>query len=250
MIELLNYGDHVRRQGKLVRPQTGGTISVDFAAGAVDAVRAPWGDVFTAYFSTGIPDIEDYVAAPPALQRQVAIGRVIGPWTKMDSDPQSPAHGGAPKAERRGAGADQNARLGRGRRRTEASGGIEAGYSQEVFCMDPARSLTRLRLARRTSANGPLLARPAMDLRSERRLCDKVHVESVVQRGIAIGDEESRDAVRAPQTVSFTLRVCASGVQTDEHPSGNAGRIIPGRAAEEPPKGPFRPLSETAHPES
>jgi short subunit dehydrogenase-like uncharacterized protein len=82
-IELLNYGDRVRRNGKLVRPQTGGgTISVDFGAGPVNAVRVPWGDVFTAYFSTGIPDIEDYVAAPPALQRQLAIGRMIAPWTK------------------------------------------------------------------------------------------------------------------------------------------------------------------------
>ena len=82
-IELLNYGDRVRRKGKLVRPQTGGgTISVDFGAGPVNAVRVPWGDVFTAYFSTGIPDIEDYVAAPPALQRQLAIGRMIAPWTK------------------------------------------------------------------------------------------------------------------------------------------------------------------------
>ena len=82
-IELLNYGDRVRRNGKLVRPQTGGgTISIDFGAGPVNAVRVPWGDVFTAYFSTGIPDIEDYVAAPPALQRQLAIGKMIAPWTK------------------------------------------------------------------------------------------------------------------------------------------------------------------------
>jgi short subunit dehydrogenase-like uncharacterized protein len=59
-IELLNYGDRVRRNGKLVRPQTaGGTISVDFGAGPVNAVRVLCGDVFTAYFSTGIPEIED-----------------------------------------------------------------------------------------------------------------------------------------------------------------------------------------------
>src|SRR5271166_5407072 len=82
-IELLNYGDRVRRNGKLVRPEAAGkTISVDFGAGPVNAVRVPWGDVFTAYFSTGIPDIEDYVAAPPALQRQLAISKMIAPWTK------------------------------------------------------------------------------------------------------------------------------------------------------------------------
>jgi len=43
-IELLNYGDRVRRNGKLVRPQTGGgTISVDFGAGPVNADRVPLG---------------------------------------------------------------------------------------------------------------------------------------------------------------------------------------------------------------
>jgi short subunit dehydrogenase-like uncharacterized protein len=79
-IKLLNYGDRVRRNGKLVRPQTGGgTILVDFGTGTIDAVRVPWGDVFTAYYSTGIPNIEDYVAAPASLLRRMAFGRAIAP---------------------------------------------------------------------------------------------------------------------------------------------------------------------------
>ena len=76
-------------------------------------LRVPWGDVFTAYFSTGIPDIEDYVATPPALaQRQLAIGRIIAPWTKWAPIRNLLVMAVRPRAERRAAGADQNARLG------------------------------------------------------------------------------------------------------------------------------------------
>jgi short subunit dehydrogenase-like uncharacterized protein len=79
-IETLQYGGRVRRDGKLVRPQqSGATISVDFGAGPMIAELVPWGDVFTAYFSTGIPNIEVYLAAPPSLRRQMAFGRTIAP---------------------------------------------------------------------------------------------------------------------------------------------------------------------------
>src|SRR5208283_3402037 len=50
-IELLQYGDCVRRDGRLKRPRAAGkTISVDFGEGPVAAQVAPWGDVFTAYY--------------------------------------------------------------------------------------------------------------------------------------------------------------------------------------------------------
>ncbi len=81
-IELLEYGDRVRRNGRLVRPDRQAPISVDFGAGPVEAALIPWGDVFTAYFSTGIPNIEVYVAAPPALRRQLAFVRAIAPAIK------------------------------------------------------------------------------------------------------------------------------------------------------------------------
>ena len=81
-IDLLDYGDRVRRNGKLIRPRQSSTISVDFGEGPVDAALIPWGDVFTAYHSTGIPNIETYVAAAPAFRRAMAAGRLIAPWTK------------------------------------------------------------------------------------------------------------------------------------------------------------------------
>ncbi len=82
-IELLGYGDRIRRNGRLTGPErAGAAISVDFGAGPVQAVQVPWSDVFTAYLSTGIPNIEDYLAAPPALQRMLAFGRLIAPLAK------------------------------------------------------------------------------------------------------------------------------------------------------------------------
>lgn len=39
--------------------------------------------MFTAYYSTGIVNIEDYFAAPPALRLQLAIGRTIAPITRF-----------------------------------------------------------------------------------------------------------------------------------------------------------------------
>ena len=78
-IELLDYGDRVRRSGRLVRPDRQAPILVDFGAGPVEAASIPWGDVFTAFYSTGIPNIEVYIAAPPALRRQLAFARAIAP---------------------------------------------------------------------------------------------------------------------------------------------------------------------------
>ena len=78
-IELLDYGDRVRRNGKLVRPDRPSPISVDFGAGPVETAPIPWGDVFTAFYSTGIPNIEVYIGAPPALRRQLAFLRAIAP---------------------------------------------------------------------------------------------------------------------------------------------------------------------------
>jgi short subunit dehydrogenase-like uncharacterized protein len=64
-IELMVYGDRVRRNGRLEIPERAvKTRLVDFGKGPVLAARLTWGDVFTAYYSTGIPNIEDYTVFP------------------------------------------------------------------------------------------------------------------------------------------------------------------------------------------
>jgi short subunit dehydrogenase-like uncharacterized protein len=53
----------VRRDGKIVAVELGSqTRKIDFGAGERLAVGIPWGDVSTAYFTTGIPNIEVFTA--------------------------------------------------------------------------------------------------------------------------------------------------------------------------------------------
>lgn len=73
-------GGRVRRGGKLVRvPQAWKVRDIPFASGPRKAATIPWGDVYTAYVSTGIPDIEVYMALPPGAIRQMQRSRFLAP---------------------------------------------------------------------------------------------------------------------------------------------------------------------------
>jgi short subunit dehydrogenase-like uncharacterized protein len=66
----------VRRNGKIVRvPTAWKTRFVDFGDKPVPVTTMPWGDVATAYYSTGIPNIEVYMAIPLGLRRLLRYGR-------------------------------------------------------------------------------------------------------------------------------------------------------------------------------
>jgi short subunit dehydrogenase-like uncharacterized protein len=72
-IELIPYGNRVRRNGQLEAPeQAPKTRIIDFGQGPVEAVQMMWGDVFTAYYSTGIPNIEDYAVWSKELRQRLA----------------------------------------------------------------------------------------------------------------------------------------------------------------------------------
>ncbi|NJB85151.1 short subunit dehydrogenase-like uncharacterized protein [Lewinella marina] len=47
------------------------------------AVTIPWGDVFTAYFTTGIPNIKTFFAAPPAQIRMMERSNWLGPALRL-----------------------------------------------------------------------------------------------------------------------------------------------------------------------
>ena len=80
MIELLPFGDRVRRGGKLVvPPRAVKTRTIDFGQGPVEAMRMTWGDVFTAYYSTGVPDIEVYMVLPAAMRKQLGLLKTLRP---------------------------------------------------------------------------------------------------------------------------------------------------------------------------
>jgi short subunit dehydrogenase-like uncharacterized protein len=73
-------GGMIRQGGRLTRvPAAHRTRVIDFGDGKPrTAVTIPWGDVATAYYSTGIPDIEVYASVPPTLIRLMRASRYIG----------------------------------------------------------------------------------------------------------------------------------------------------------------------------
>jgi short subunit dehydrogenase-like uncharacterized protein len=81
MVEGLPHGGAIRKEGKLeVVPPAWKVMRVPFRRGARMAMTIPWGDVATAYRSTGIPNIEVYMAVPPALIRGAKLYR---PFRKL-----------------------------------------------------------------------------------------------------------------------------------------------------------------------
>ena len=77
MLENIDQGGAVRRDGKIVRvPAAHRRRAFDFGTGPRDAVTIPWGDVSTAFHSTGIPDIEVYLSAPSGT----LLAMRLAPW--------------------------------------------------------------------------------------------------------------------------------------------------------------------------
>ncbi len=69
MVEAQHQGGKIRRDGVLTPvPAAFKTRSIDFGQGKVEAVTIPWGDVSTAFYSTGIPNIEVYAAFPASTR--------------------------------------------------------------------------------------------------------------------------------------------------------------------------------------
>jgi short subunit dehydrogenase-like uncharacterized protein len=80
MVENLHRGGAVRRGGRIVPvPAAWKTRVIDFGAGPVPAITIPWGDVATAYHTTGIPNVEVYMAAPRTLRLAFKLARPLAP---------------------------------------------------------------------------------------------------------------------------------------------------------------------------
>lgn len=78
MVEGLGRGSTIRRDGTLTSIQTAEkVIEVDFGSVTMQAVCIPWGDIATAWRSTGIPNIEVYLGAPDKLIKQMKISRAL-----------------------------------------------------------------------------------------------------------------------------------------------------------------------------
>lgn len=81
VVENLGMPGAVRRNGRLVPVPPGWRMRrLDFGDGrARSAMTIPWGDVSTAFHSTGIPNIEVYTTMSPGLRRAVIATRLIAP---------------------------------------------------------------------------------------------------------------------------------------------------------------------------
>ncbi|MEJ7813132.1 MAG: saccharopine dehydrogenase NADP-binding domain-containing protein [Gemmatimonadaceae bacterium] len=79
-LQNIDGGGAVRREGRIVRvPPAWRVRAVDFGDGPARVTTMPWGDVSTAYHSTGIPNVEVYMAIPTSLRLAMRYGRVALP---------------------------------------------------------------------------------------------------------------------------------------------------------------------------
>jgi len=80
MVEGLPRGGLVRRGGKLVKVPAAHLVrQIPFGDKPRLTMSIPWGDVSTAYHSTGIPDITVYIATKPASIASAKASRWLGP---------------------------------------------------------------------------------------------------------------------------------------------------------------------------
>ncbi|MDB4907896.1 MAG: Saccharopine dehydrogenase [Gemmatimonadetes bacterium] len=80
MAEGMGRGGAVRRDGRIVPvPPAWKMRHIDFGTGVIAAVSIPWGDVSTAYYSTGIPNVTVYMATPTKLRWSMRATRYLGP---------------------------------------------------------------------------------------------------------------------------------------------------------------------------
>ncbi len=78
-IENMHRQGMIRKDGKLVQvPPVWKALMQDFGRGPVRVISVGWGDVSTAYHSTGIPNIETYLSFPQAMINLMYDMRTIG----------------------------------------------------------------------------------------------------------------------------------------------------------------------------
>jgi len=79
-IENMHRQGRIRKDGKIVQvPPAWQVLEQDFGRGPRKAVSIGWGDVSTAYYSTGVPNIETYFAVKTSAINILRLTRLIGP---------------------------------------------------------------------------------------------------------------------------------------------------------------------------
>jgi short subunit dehydrogenase-like uncharacterized protein len=69
---MLRNGGRIRKDGKIIEVKFGyRTRQIDLGEGARETTCIPWGDVSTAYHTTGIPNVETYLAGPTGIGKRM-----------------------------------------------------------------------------------------------------------------------------------------------------------------------------------
>jgi len=72
-------GGAIRKDGRITGvPAAWKTQEIDFGEVTKTGVTIPWGDVATAYYSTGIPNIEVFTVVPPSNLKMMKMSRYLG----------------------------------------------------------------------------------------------------------------------------------------------------------------------------
>lgn len=78
-VESLGLGGMIRKNGTLTHVAFGEKVmSIDFGAFKMNTLCIPWGDISTAWRSTGIPNIEVYMGATDSMIRNARISNYLG----------------------------------------------------------------------------------------------------------------------------------------------------------------------------
>lgn len=79
MAENLDKGGAIRKNGIITPvPNAYRTREIPFSHRTLHAMTIPWGDVSTAWYTTGIPNIEVYLAVPPSTSRNARWAKYFG----------------------------------------------------------------------------------------------------------------------------------------------------------------------------
>jgi short subunit dehydrogenase-like uncharacterized protein len=84
IIEGVGRGGAIRRDGKIVVvPHAYDVRTIPFSSGPRLAMTIPWGDVSTAFHTTGIPNIRVYQATPPRVVKRLRLARPFLPLLNL-----------------------------------------------------------------------------------------------------------------------------------------------------------------------
>ena len=86
LIEGLGEAGAVREHGVIVRKPVGHKgMWVNFGSKNLFTMTIPWGDVSTAFYTTGIPNIECYAAAPRLVYYLMKLQKVFNPLLRIEA---------------------------------------------------------------------------------------------------------------------------------------------------------------------